>query len=60
MLAIGVIAVAVVFVLTVAGFRALTRPPEVGPESSEAAKEYAEMKERQKNIAGFWSGFFPG
>ena len=58
MLVIGIIAVAVVLVLTVAGFRALTRPPDVGPERSEAARDYAKMKERQKNIAGFWGGFF--
>lgn len=24
-----------------------------------AAKQYAEVKGRQRNIAGFWGGFFP-
>ena len=59
MTVLALIAIAVVVVLTVAAFRALTRPPDVGPESSDAAKQNAEMKERQRNIAGFWGGFFP-
>jgi hypothetical protein len=58
MAALALIAVAVVVVLTVAALRTLTRRPDVGPESSDAAKEYAEMKERQGLIA-FGAAFCP-
>jgi hypothetical protein len=56
---LGLIALVVVVVLTIAAFRRLTRPPDIGPESSDAARQNAEMKERQRNIAGFWGGFLP-
>jgi hypothetical protein len=56
---LAAIAIGVIVGLSVAAFRGLTRGPDVGPESSDAAKEYAAVKERQRNISGFWSGFLP-
>ena len=59
MIVLVLIALAVVVALTVAAFRKLTRVPDAGPESSEAARENADMKERQRNIAGFLGGMLP-
>jgi len=59
---VAAIAIVVVLALTVAGFRALTRSRalrNVEPDGNEAAKQWEEVKERQRNIAGFWGGFLP-
>ncbi|HTU86215.1 MAG TPA: hypothetical protein VMF57_11620 [Solirubrobacteraceae bacterium] len=59
---IAAIALLVVLALTVAGFRALTRSRalrKVDPDGNQAAKQWEEVKERQRNIAGFWGGFLP-
>lgn len=59
---VGAIAVLVVVVLTVAATRALTRsraPRGVDPDSNEAARQFAQMKEKQEAISRFWGGFFP-
>jgi hypothetical protein len=59
---VGGIAILVVLVLTVAAFRALGRSRalrNVDPDSNEAARQWEQMKERQRNISGFWGGFLP-
>jgi hypothetical protein len=59
---VGGIAILVVLVLTVAAFRALGRSRalrNVDPDGNEAARQWEQMKERQRNISGFWGGFLP-
>jgi hypothetical protein len=59
---IGVIAVFVILVLTVAAVRALTSSRAlrgVDPDSNDAAKQWKQVNERQRNISGFWGGFLP-
>ena len=59
---IGAIAILVVVGLTVAAMRALTRsraPRGVDPDSNEAARQYAQMKQKQEAISRFWGGFLP-
>jgi hypothetical protein len=48
--------------LTVAAMRALTRsraPRGVDPDSNDAARQFAQMKEKQEATSRFWGGFFP-
>jgi hypothetical protein len=62
MVTLGAIAIVVVVVVGVMAFRRLTSARELrgaDAESNDAAKQYEEMKERQRNIAGFWGGFLP-